>query len=41
MDYYPKKFKDYEGSPAKACQLLKLVISPNSEPIIPSNPPWE
>jgi hypothetical protein len=41
MDFYEKKFKDYEGSPAKTWQLIKSVISPNSEPIIPSNPPSE
>ena len=39
MDYYAKKFKDYGGSPAKTWQLIKSVISPNSEPVIPSNLP--
>jgi hypothetical protein len=41
MDFSAKKFKDYERSPAKTWQLIKPVIRPKREPIIPSNPPSE
>ena len=41
MDYYAKKFKVYEGNPAKTEQPIKLGMIPNSKPIIPGDQLWE